>query len=145
MAARLVVLCVGLMVLTISPVWASDAIDAVSSPSGVGDATPREVVASSNSLIHFEPRIDPGMSDNNRERLISSFQIAVDRVQEVPECRELFTELGVDGLDTISRIYFGPIGIHGARPNVCNGSVAYTYVGGGLESGECPLDVDEGA
>jgi hypothetical protein len=131
MAARLVVLCVSLTVLVISPVCASDAIDAVSSASGVGGATPREVVASTNSLIHFEPRIDSGMSDNNRERLASSFQVAVDRVQEVPECRELFTKLGAGGIDTITKIYFTPIGKREARANICDGSVAYTFVGGG--------------
>jgi hypothetical protein len=81
--------------------------------------------------VFVEPRIGPEMSDNNRERLESSFQVAIDRVREVPECRELFTELGTDGVDTIAKIYFTPIGIHGARANVCNGSVAYTFVGGG--------------
>jgi hypothetical protein len=130
MAARLVVLCLGLVVLTISPVWASDAIDSVSSPSGVGVATPSDVAVSSNPIVHFAPRIDPGLSDNNRERLVSAFQLAVDRVQEVPECREMFTKLGADGIDTITKTYYAPIGIHGARANVCNGSVAYTFVGG---------------
>jgi hypothetical protein len=130
MAARLVVVFVSVVVLMISSAWASDAIDVVSSPAGVGDATPREVVESSNSPIRFEPRIDPGMSDNNRERLVSSFQIAIDRVREVPECRELFSKIGADGVDTIAKTYFAPIGIHGARANVCNGSVAYTFVGG---------------
>jgi hypothetical protein len=77
------------------------------------------------------------MSDNNRQRLVSAFQIAVDRVREVPECREMFTKLGADGEDTITRIYFAPIGIHGARTNVCNGSVAYTFVGGGAPTWLC--------
>jgi hypothetical protein len=71
------------------------------------------------------------MSDNNRERLTSSFQIAIDRLREVPECREMFTELGSDAVDTVTRIYFTPIGIHGARANICNGTVAYTFVGSG--------------
>jgi hypothetical protein len=131
MAARSVVLCVVAVVLTVSSSWASDAIDAVSPAAGVDSATPREVVADSNPLAHFEPRIDVRMSDNNRERLVTSFQIAVDRVQEVPECRELFTELGADGIDTISKIYFTPIGKREARANICDGSVAYTFVGGG--------------
>lgn len=131
MAARSVVLCVGLLVLTISPVCASDAIDAAASAAVVGNAVPREVVSGSNSLIHFEPRIDAGLSDNNRERVVSSFQIAVDRVQEVPECRDLFTKLGADGIDTITKIYFTPIGKREARANICDGSVAYTFVGGG--------------
>jgi len=81
--------------------------------------------------VGAEPRIGAEMSDRNRERLESSFQVAIDRVRGVPECRELFTELGADGFDTITKIYFTPIGIHGARANVCKDSVAYTFVGGG--------------
>ena len=131
MVARSVVLWVVAVVLTVSSSWASDSLDAVSSPSGVWEETPHEVVAASSPFVRFEPTIDANMSDNNRERLVSSFQIAVERVREVPECRELFTELGADGIDTITKIYFTPIGIHGARAKVCNGSVAYTFVGGG--------------
>ncbi len=137
MAARSVVLCVVLLALTISPASASDAIDAVSYPSGVGDATTHKVVVSSSPVVHFEPRIDAGVSDNIRERLVSSFQVAVERVREVPECREMFNQLGADGIDTIAKIYFTPIGIYGARANVCNGSVAYTLVGGGPTTWLC--------
>jgi hypothetical protein len=137
MVARSVVLCVVAIVFTFSSSWASDAIDAVSSAAGVENATAREVVADNDPLAHFEPRIDVRMSDNNRERLVSSFQIAVDRVQEIPECREMFTDLGTDAVDTITGIYFTPIGIHGARPNICNGNVAYTYVGGGPTTWLC--------
>jgi hypothetical protein len=137
MAARSVVLCVVLAALTISPAWASDAIDSVPPASGVGDATPRDFVVSSNLADHFDPRIDGGMSDNNRERLVSSFQIAIDRVRQVPECRDLFTDLGADAVDMISKIYFTPIGIYGARANICNGTVAYTLVGGGPTTWLC--------
>jgi hypothetical protein len=137
MAARSIVLCVVAAVLTISPSWASDAIDAVSPIAGVGDATGREVVASGNPLVHLEPRIDVRMSDNNRERLVSSFQIAVDRVQEVPECGEMFARLGADGTDTITKIFFTPIGKREAKANICNGSVAYTFVGSGPTTWLC--------
>jgi len=131
MAARSVVVCVVAVVLTVSPSWASDAVEAISPASDLGDATPGEVDASSGAPLHFEPRIGGRLSDNNRERLVSSFQIAIERVQEVPECREMFAELGAEGVDTIGRIHFVPMGKLEARPNICNGVVAYTFVGGG--------------
>jgi hypothetical protein len=137
MAARSVVLCVVAVVFTVSSSWASDAIDAVSSEGGVETATVREVLADSGPLAHLEPRIDVRMSDNNRERLVSSFQIAVDRVQEAPECGDLFTRLGADGTDTITKIFFTPIGKRGARTDLCNGSVAYTFVGSGPTTWLC--------
>ena len=77
------------------------------------------------------------MSDDNREQLVGSFQIAIDRVQDVPECRELFTKLDADGIDTISKIFFTPIGKREARADLCNGSVAYTYVSGGPTTWLC--------
>jgi hypothetical protein len=77
------------------------------------------------------------MSDDNREQLMSSFQIAIDRAREVPECREMFTELGADGVDTITRIFFTPIGKRQARADICNGTVAYTLVGGGPTTWLC--------
>jgi hypothetical protein len=137
MAARSIVLCVFAVVLTVSPSWASDAVDAVSSAAGVEIATTREVVADNDPLAHVEPRIDVRMSDNNRERLVSSFQIAVDRVQEVPECGEMFTKLGADGFNTITKIFFTPIGKREARADLCNGSVAYTFVGSGPTTWLC--------
>ena len=49
----------------------------------------------------------------------------------------MFTGLGADAVDTITEIYFTPIGIYGARANVCNGTVAYTLVGGGPATWLC--------
>lgn len=136
MAARLVVLCVGVLAASISSGSASDAIN-VDSPyqaqevSAVGNAAIGEAALSGGLYPAFEPRISAEMSDKNRERISGAFQVALDRVGEVPECRELFTALGADGIDTIAKIYFTPIGIDGAKANVCDGSVAYTFVGGG--------------
>jgi hypothetical protein len=137
MAARSVVLCAVAVVLTASSSWASDAIEAVSSVAGVEIATAREVESDSHPLPCFEPRIDVRMSDNNRERLLGSFHIALDRVQALPECSEMFAELGADGVDTITKIFFTPIGKRGARADICNGTVAYTFVGSGPTTWLC--------
>jgi hypothetical protein len=49
----------------------------------------------------------------------------------------MFTELGADGVDTITRIFFTPIGKRQARADICNGTVAYTLVGGGPTTWLC--------
>jgi hypothetical protein len=124
-------------VLTVPSSWAADAIEVNSPVSAVGNATAHEVVADGDPLAQFEPRIDARMSDDNRQRLVSSFQVAVDRVQEVPECGDMFDTLGADGIDTITMIFFTPIGKREARTDICNGSVAYTYVGDGPTTWLC--------
>ena len=79
----------------------------------------------------FEPKISPRMSHRNREQLRVSFQLALERVTEVPECREMFADLGADGLDTLSRSMYYPMGQHEMGSNVWRGRVVYTVVGGG--------------
>jgi hypothetical protein len=135
MVARSVVLCLCVLAASVSSGSASDVIEAVSG-NGRELATVEDVAtdAFDRSIATgrtFEPRILREMSDRMRNRLVSSFQLAIDRVREVPECGNLFTELGADGVDTIADIRFTPIGIYGARANVCKGKIAYTYVGGG--------------
>ncbi len=93
MAARLVVLCVGLLALMISPASASDAIDAVSYPSGVGDATPargrfgqRIPSFTSNPGSTPECQTTSGSGSSVRSRSLSIAS------EEVPECSEMFNQ-----------------------------------------------------
>ena len=135
-AARSVVLCFGALALTIPSAWASDAVESVApmnAQEAVAVANAAIGVAPGNGGPHpaSEPRINAKMSRKNRDQLIIAFQVAFERVREVPECQELFTELGADGTDTLGRVSVFPIGRHEAGANVCRGSVAYTYVGGG--------------
>jgi hypothetical protein len=134
MAARLVVVCVCILAANIPTAWASDAIDRGT------PARPREVSAGLDAgeaalnggrLPTFAPRINVKMSSKNRDQLVAAIQAALERVRDVPECRGLFTELGADGIETLGRLSFYPIGRHEAKPNVCSSAVAYTYVGGG--------------
>lgn len=124
MAARMIVLCVCSAVVAFPSTWAADAVDAVASAD-------RAEVSSKTTTEIQTPRIGPKMPEKNRERLTVSFQIALDRVREVPECGGMFSELGADGAGTISKIRFYPIGRHALGTDVCRGRVANTIVGGG--------------
>ena len=134
MAARLVVLCLCVLPVNLTSVWASDAIDSgtaahprdMSVGAEAGDAT-----LNGGQPTTFEPRINVKMSDKNRDQLVTAIQVALERVRDVPECRGMFTELGADGIETLSRLSLYPIGRHEAKTNVCSSAVAYTYVGGG--------------
>jgi hypothetical protein len=134
MATRLVVVCVCVLAAITPAAWASDAIDR-SAPSGPRDvsatADTGDAALNGGGLPAFEPRIDVKMSDKNRDQLVTAIGVALERVHDVPECRGLFSELGADGVETLRKISFYPIGRHEANPNVCISAVAYTYVGGG--------------
>jgi hypothetical protein len=128
MAARFVVLCVGVFALMTSSSWATDAVDSVATLNA-SEAT--AAPENSGPQPSFEPKISAEMSTKNRDQLVVGFQVALEKVREVPECSELFTGLGADGIDTLGKVYFFPIGYHEAKANVCHGSIAYTLVGGG--------------
>ena len=134
MAARMVVLSVCVLAANISTVWASDAIDR-GTPARPRDMSvgvdAGDAALNDGRLSTFEPRINVKMSDKNRDQLVTAIQVALERVSDVPECRGLFTELGADGIETLGKISFYPIGRHEAKTNVCTSAVAYTYVGGG--------------
>jgi len=134
MAARLIVSCVcvaGLFPLT---AWASDAVEAAARVHSTETAVPETACPGTSAgvvLDSIKPRIGVEMPDNNREQIDVSFRIALERVREVPECGGMFTELGADGVDTLGRAIFYPIGRHALGTDVCRGRVASTIVGGG--------------
>jgi hypothetical protein len=136
MAARMIVLCVCSVAVAFPSVWASDAVDAVASAHSAETSSNTTTALGGSpetgrpSQI-LTPKIGVEMPEKNREQITASFQIALDRVREVPECGRLFAELGADGTGTISRIRFYPIGRHALGTDVCRGRVANTIVGGG--------------
>lgn len=77
------------------------------------------------------PTISTTVSAKNRRKISDAFELALDRINEVPECRELFATLGADGTESLGRVIFLPIGRAQARGDVCRGKSAYTMVGGG--------------
>jgi hypothetical protein len=128
MAAKSVVLWVGVLAAMVSMTWANDAVESVALVNALEVTT-----APLNSGLQpsFKPKINASMSTKNRDQLVVGFQVALDKLREVPECSELFSELGADGIDTLGKVYFFPIGYHEAKADVCHGTVAYTMVGGG--------------
>jgi hypothetical protein len=136
MAARLAVLCLGALVLTLSSAAASDAVDAADAAveldaSPAGAILPGSIRGGDERRPNVDRRISAEMSQKNRHQLIVGFEVALERVQKMERCRELFTDLGADPMATLSRVSFFPMGFREALPNMCRGVDAYTMVGGG--------------
>jgi len=75
-----------------------------------------------------EPWIHHSMPGCMREKILVSFQIAVERVREVPECRDLFTKLGTDGVEMLANtLYFPASPFH--QTSRCRHAFALTEVG----------------
>ncbi len=136
MAARLAVLCLGALGLLLPFAAASDAVDAVDATieidaAAAGSVLPGSVRDRDDWRPTIDRRISPEMSQKNRDQLIVAFDVAIERVQKVEECSDLFTNLGADPIATLSRVSFYPIGFREALPDMCRGVDAYTMVGGG--------------
>jgi hypothetical protein len=75
------------------------------------------------------PRTAMFSSDRATEKLCAAFDLAIVRVQEIPRCRGLFTELGTDGVEMLSSTLYIP-----AHPfdeqSLCQTAAAFTWVGG---------------
>jgi hypothetical protein len=78
-----------------------------------------------------KPTISSKLASKNQRKISEAFDVALDRVREVPGCRGLFADLGNEGMDALARLVFIPIGRAEARGGVCRGISAYTLHGGG--------------
>ena len=119
--------------------WAADNHDG---PGSVTSAAVAAVAVSSASVydIPIEPWIHPTMSPDVREKLAAGFDIAVERVREVPACAELFHRLGEDGVQMLRTGLYFPVDTHRREVEVCGRNpsanarvgmnLAYTTVGG---------------
>jgi hypothetical protein len=74
------------------------------------------------------PRISSRVASNVRARLEAGFDIALDRLHRRAECRELFAELGEDGVGVLSRTLYYPADLAHER-QLCHGALAFTMVG----------------
>ena len=82
------------------------------------------------------------------EKLRPAFDLAVQRVREVPECRALFANLGCDGPHILATTRYLPVNPL-KEVSICQrGAVAFTFVGG-AETWVCrrftALSVERGA
>jgi hypothetical protein len=77
----------------------------------------------------IEPWIHPSMPEHVKEKIQAAFEIAIERVREVPECAGLFTQLGADGEEMLKKALYFPAGPF-RETTCCRRSLAATEVGG---------------
>ena len=135
-AARTLLVLVAIFVCAQPAAWAGDRSD-----SG-GIIAPAAAVAVGVTLhddILIKPFIHPAMAPEVRAKLEVGLELAAERVREIEACGDLFTRLGVDGLDMLSSGLYMQVNTHLREVQVCgrNGAesswgaknLAYTQVG----------------
>jgi hypothetical protein len=117
------VLCVSFV--SVTPGSAADRVPneaAAASPAAVG------AVAPALGIVDAEPRISGALSKRIDRKLREAFPVALQRVRDLPECRELFTNLGTDALEKFTTSIYYPTTAQ-MEDRVCQRGVsAFTYV-----------------
>ncbi len=75
------------------------------------------------------PRVHPKLGPEVQEKIVEATRVAVQRIEEVPECAGLFAALGADGIEELNATLYFPLENPVLRREFCSRSVAYTYVG----------------
>ncbi len=75
------------------------------------------------------PRINRRVAGPLCTKIEAGFQLALQRVHEVPACADLFTELGADGIEVLSKTLYYRAELK-MEKRVCPHAYAYTLVGG---------------
>jgi hypothetical protein len=79
--------------------------------------------------VSIVPRINRHVTGSVRSKIEAGFRLALQRVNQVPACADLFAALGADGTEVLSTtLYYGAELKMEMR--VCPGALAYTLVGG---------------
>jgi hypothetical protein len=98
-----------------------DALDLMSLPS-------LDSAANFGVLERVDPWIHTSMPRCMREKIEVAFQIAVDRVREIPACGALFEELGADGVEMLTSTLYYPAPLQ-RQTTRCRHSFAIARVG----------------
>ena len=95
MKARLCVVCVGVVMFAGSVVHAEDGgkQPIAGDPGSTATAVPKTAMFESNKAT---------------EKLREAFVVAIERVQEIPQCGGLFVELEADGAEMLSTTIYMP-------------------------------------
>jgi len=137
MWAKRVATVLVVVVLSTTWTWAADSAESVSSARPAGDvgpaaevgASPESALPSTTTLEDVEPWIHNSMPEAVRDRLEAGFELALQRVREVPECSAMFADLDADAVETLrSGLYF-PVASHRMAKVKCGRAMVYTYVG----------------
>jgi len=75
------------------------------------------------------PRINRRVPSRLRSTLESGFELAVRRLSNKPGCRDLFAQLGADGVEMLSTTLYYQASLK-MEKQVCAGALAFTLVGG---------------
>lgn len=77
----------------------------------------------------LEPWIHHSMPEDMRSKIERAFEIAEERVRLRPECAELFSPFGADGVDLLARSLYLPAGPQ-LQTTRCRHAFAVTEIGG---------------
>jgi hypothetical protein len=75
------------------------------------------------------PRINRRVPTPLRSKIEAGFQVALQRITQVPACAGLFAELGTDGIEMLSKTLYYRAELK-MELRVCTHAYAYTLVGG---------------
>ena len=119
-------LVLGVSFLYANPILATDVVatDGVT-VSGEAFVSDRRSLDSEGT----EPRISGTLPARIESRLREAFPVALQRVSDLPECRELFSRLGTDALERITSTIYYPTTAQMESRACQRGVVAFTYVG----------------
>lgn len=82
----------------------------------------------STAALRSTPWISSQVAKPIRSRIEASFELAKQRLTEVPECRDLFADLGANGLESLSSTLYYPASA-AQEKKVCGRAWGYTTVG----------------
>jgi hypothetical protein len=139
MKARLVVACVGVLLMSAGGSLAGDVSEASGGVAPVAVAAVAVAGAAWNANP-IKPWIHPTMPKPVSAKLEAGFELAVERVRDVESCADLFAELGADALETLTTGVYLPVDTYQREIEVCGRNfatsskgaenLAYTTVGG---------------
>jgi hypothetical protein len=138
MRARAIPVLVAIVVCAYSPIWAGDGNEG---SVAVNPAAATVAVAGYHGYEEtVEPWIHHKMAPNVRAKLEAGFDLAVERVREIAACRDLFNQLGEDGIEMLKTGLYLPVHSYRHEIVVCGRDpatnsrgadiLAYTKVGG---------------
>lgn len=78
---------------------------------------------------NIEPWIHHSMPECLKTKVETAFEIAAQRMRDVPECAQLFTPFEADGLELLAETLYFPAGLYNQTTR-CRHSFAITLVGG---------------
>jgi hypothetical protein len=128
MRVGLIIACVVATLIPAGRSWAQDSfrIAAVIKYANRNAATS---VPATSSEAPQSPYIHPKFSPQLQEKLQTAVQIALDRIEEVEECGEMFSILGADGSQALNGTLYIPVAAHNRKDGICRKAAAYTKVG----------------